>query len=63
MSQKAWIIDLTCEKCQRRSKKLILAPSGTKFKAGCVKCQRHLTVQAERYYVYAGFLVIRIKEY
>lgn len=63
LSQKAWIISLECEKCVRNNRKLILAPIGYQFKVGCVKCQRHLSVSAERYFVYAGFLLISIREY
>ena len=63
MHQIAYVVTLECQKCNRSNQKLILAPSGTKFKAGCVKCRRWLSVSAERYYVYAGFLVIKIKEY
>ena len=59
----AYIVTLECQKCNRSNQKLILAPQGTPFKAGCVLCHRHLSVQAERYFVYAGFLIIRIKEY
>lgn len=59
----AYIVSLECQKCNRSGQKLILAPRGTHFKAGCVLCQRHLSVQAERYFVYAGFLIIRISEY
>lgn len=59
----AWIVSLECQGCQRSGKKLILAPSGTIFRAGCVICQRTLRVSAEYLFVSAGFLVVRIKEY
>ena len=59
----AYIVKLECQKCNRAGKKLILAVRGTRFKAGCSQCQRHLSVHAERYYVMAGFLTIRISEY
>ena len=59
----AWLVNLECMSCVRDGKKLILAPAGFHFKAGCVVCQRSLGVTAERLFVYAGFLVIRIVEY
>lgn len=59
----AWIVSLECQGCQRSGKKLLLAPSGTLFRAGCVICQRSLHVSAECLFVSVGFLVIRIKEY
>lgn len=63
MSQKAWVVHLQCEKCNRGNRKLIFAVSGTPLRAGCVKCHRNLRVHAERYYVYADFLIIKIREY
>jgi hypothetical protein len=62
-TQLAWIVKLECSKCIRSNEKLILAPRGASFHAGCVMCQRSLSVRAERFFVYAGFLIIRIKEF
>ncbi len=59
----AYVINMECYNCNRDAKKLILIPTSTPFNAGCSVCRRFLPVKAERYYVYAGFILIHIREW